>query len=87
MADSRNDGLHVLVKPAYSNHAGTVNESGRKEEKTMTPAAFLQTELSRDIAVATRREEGALRVSRSPRRVSAFVTSDAQTPLFHAWRP
>lgn len=53
----------------------------------MTPAAFLQTDLSRDIAVATRREEGALRVTRSPRRFSAFVTSDAQTPLFHAWRP
>lgn len=53
----------------------------------MTPAAFLQTDLSRDIAVPTRREEGALRVTRSPRRFSAFVSSDAQTPLFHAWRP
>jgi len=53
----------------------------------MTPAAFLQTDLSRDTADATRHEQGALRATRSARRVSAFVTSDAQTPLFHAWRP
>jgi hypothetical protein len=63
-----------------------MSPAGRKES-IMTPAAFLQTDLSRDVAVATRREEGALRVARSPRRFSAFVTSDAQTPLFHAWRP
>ena len=53
----------------------------------MTPAAFLQTDLSRDVAVATRREEGTLRATRTPRRFQAFVSSDAQTPLFHAWRP
>lgn len=53
----------------------------------MTPAAFLQTDLSRDVAVAARREEGALRVVRNPRRFSAAFISDAQTPLFHAWRP
>lgn len=52
----------------------------------MTPAAFTQTDLVRDSFVAPRREEGALRIARSPRRLSAFV-ADAQTPLFHAWRP
>jgi hypothetical protein len=54
----------------------------------MTPAAFLQTELSRDVALTARRTEDALRVARSPRRFgAAFIGSDAQTPLFHAWRP
>ena len=54
----------------------------------MTPAAFLHTDVSRDIDVATRRSEDALRVGRNPRRFApAFITSDAQAPLFHAWRP
>jgi len=52
----------------------------------MTPAAFTQTDPSREAFVAVRREE-ALRVTRSPRRFTSFITSDAQTPLFHAWRP
>jgi hypothetical protein len=53
----------------------------------MTPAAFTQTDPAREAFVATRREE-ALRVIRSPRRfTSAFIASDAQAPLFHAWRP
>jgi hypothetical protein len=53
----------------------------------MTPAAFSQTDLARDSFVAPRREEGALRVMRSPRRTLTAFASAAQTPLFHAWRP
>jgi hypothetical protein len=53
----------------------------------MTPAAFTQTEIARDSFVAPRREEGALRIVRSPRRSLSVFGSDAQTPLFHAWRP
>jgi hypothetical protein len=53
----------------------------------MTPAAFLQTDVSRDVAIVSRREQATLRVARSPRRFSVFISSDAQTPLFHAWRP
>ncbi|MDO9487363.1 MAG: hypothetical protein Q7J32_03240 [Sphingomonadaceae bacterium] len=53
----------------------------------MTPAAFTQTDLARDSFVSPRREEGALRVVRSARRSLTAFGSDAQTPLFHAWRP
>ena len=53
----------------------------------MTPAAFAQTETSRDTFAAARRIEGGFRIARSPRRSVLAFNSDAQTPLFHAWRP
>ena len=52
----------------------------------MTPAAFLQTDTVRDVSV-TARPEAALRLVRNPRRFTSAFISDAQTPLFHAWRP
>lgn len=53
----------------------------------MTPAAFTQTDIARDSFVAPRREDGALRIARNPRRSLSAFRGDAQTPLFHAWRP
>ena len=54
----------------------------------MTPAAFLQTDRALDADVAARGDDNELHVVRNPRRVTPmFITSDAQAPLFHAWRP
>lgn len=53
----------------------------------MTPAAFTQTDIARDSFVAPRREDGAFRIARNPRRSLSAFGGDAQTPLFHAWRP
>lgn len=53
----------------------------------MTPAAFAQSDMARDTFTAPRREEGALRLTRNSRRNLIAFASNAQTPLFHAWRP
>jgi|GEM_PF-6360095 len=53
----------------------------------MTPAAFAQTETPRDAFIAPRREEGSFRTVRGSRRLTLAFNADAQTPLFHAWRP
>ena len=79
--------LLFLVRAAYIALAGTVKSPARRKETNMTPAAFTQTDLARDSFVAPRREEGALRIVRSPRRSLTAFGGDAQTPLFHAWRP
>ena len=87
MADAPRLQLLNLVRFTYMPLAGTVKSPARRKETSMTPAAFTQTDVARDSFVAPRREEGALRIVRSPRRSLTAFGGDAQTPLFHAWRP
>lgn len=76
-----------LVRCVYLTLAGTVKHlRPDRKTKNMTPAAFTQTDMVRDTATAPRFEQGALRLTRNTRRFQGF-TAEAQTTLFHAWRP
>lgn len=86
MAAAFTSNLLELVRYVYSILAGTVNDRRQTgKNSNMTPAAFTQTDMVRDSLTAPRLEQGALRQTRTPRRLPAF-TADAPT-LFHAWRP